>query len=199
MARNDPVSAGSIRRMRPWLARAPREPIARAGSADHRHASSPLGSAPGSSLPVARSCSPTCAAATTSWRRCSCNATRCTAPSGPEEMRPVGGDRVRRRHRRDERQRRLRGRADCRRHRGLRRPHAGRPGRGGAGSAHPGRWRPVPRRAPLGQLGRRPDHRQRRAGTGHLPACGFPGGPRPAERAGAVAGRLGIPYADWPT
>ena len=50
-------------------------------------------------------------------------------------------------------------------HRRLRRPDAGRPGRGGAGGADPGRRRPVPRRAPFRQLGRRPDHRQRRAGT----------------------------------
>ena len=35
-------------------------------------------------------CLRTCAAGTTWSPPCSCNATRCTAPAGPEEMRPVG-------------------------------------------------------------------------------------------------------------
>ena len=35
-------------------------------------------------------CSPTPTAATTSWRPCSCRRARCIAPTGPEEMKPVG-------------------------------------------------------------------------------------------------------------
>ena len=100
-------------------------------------------------------------------------------PRDVSRRRP-GGDaagrrnRVRRRHRRDERQRRLWRDPGRRRHRGLRRPDAGRAGRGGAGGADPRRRRPVPRRAAFRQLGRRSDHRQRRAGTGRLSPRRFP-------------------------
>ena len=66
-----------------------------------------------------------------------------------------GRDRVRRRHRGDERQRPVRSHAGRRRHRGLRRSHARRPGGAGAGGASPRGRRALPRRAPFGGLGRR--------------------------------------------
>ena len=72
-----------------WLAQAAARADPRAGPADHRHAPSPVGPA-GPSLPAATSCSPTCAPATTWWPPCFWSATRCIAPRGPCEMRPVG-------------------------------------------------------------------------------------------------------------
>ncbi len=79
---------------------------------------------------------------------------------GPARDAPGRRDRVRRRHRRDERQRQLRQDPGRGRHRRRRRSDARRPGRAGAGGAAARRRRPLPRRAPLGRLGRRPDHRQ---------------------------------------
>ena len=63
------------------------------------------------------------------------SAMRCTGRPGRGDA-PGRRDRIRRRHRGDERQRRLRPDADRRRHRRLRRPDAGRPGGAGAGGAY---------------------------------------------------------------
>ena len=134
----------------------------RSGLADHRYPSPPLAAA-GSPLSAARVARRLDSGH--KWSRpCSCSATRCTA-RGPEEMRPVGETEF------------VAGIAAMsdsggygqdagrRGHRGIRRPDAGRAGRAGAGGADPRRRRTVPRRAAFRQLGRRPHHRQRRAGS----------------------------------
>ena len=104
-----------------------------------------------------------------------------------------GRDRIRRRHRRDERQRRLRQDAGGGRHRRLRGPDQGRLGRAGAGGAYPCRRRAVPRRAALGRLGRRSDHRQQRARHGSRGCIA-----RPEFRAGlAKLSALGLSLDAW--
>ena len=84
-------------------------------------------------------------------------------------------------------------------HRGLRRPDAGRARRGGAGGADPRRRRPVPRRAPLRQLGRRSDHRQRRTRARHLSPRRFPRGPGAAVPRSACRWTPGCSSPSWRT
>ena len=86
--RDRPSSAGSTRRTRPgWPSGRPSR-----SSSPTCPSSTPTITC-GSGRTIATCCtnsSPTSAPATTSSPRCSWNATRCTAPTGPEEMRPVG-------------------------------------------------------------------------------------------------------------
>src|SRR6266851_5334482 len=82
-------------------------------------------------------------------------------------------------------------------HRGRCGSDPGRPGRAGAAGTAARRWRPVPRRAPLGRLGRGPDHRQQppRHRAASLPAVGFPRRSRATIRARPQLRRLALPPA----
>ena len=130
---------------------------------------------------------PTSAPVITSSPQCSKNATACTALHGPEELRSVGETEfvagIAAMSASGSMGQRVSPPALV-----LRRSHPRRPCRAGAGSADPGRWRTVPRRAPFGGLGRQRIDWQSRTATGPhvLRQADFRAGLAPADRARPV-------------
>ena len=166
----------------------------RARAADHRHASPPVGPR-GPPLPADR---------LPRRRRDRPQPGRHRVPRMPLDVprgrargdAPGGRDRVRGRPGRDERQRHVRADARRGRHRGLRRPDAGRPRGAGAAGASPRRRRALPRGAPLGGVGReRLSSATARWPTGRTSTSGPTSGraSRVLTRPRALARRLGLP------